>query len=142
MLFFSVQNLRLSPDVWKEKVKSKRLCFNCLSGEHTVTQCHSRRRCKRCQSRHHTLLHRDEQTSPTLDEEEHTMLAFLEQCWQVHQLAVTGRSAGHHSIQEPCSNLLHPSWLIPLGPNGFTTHQSPSPVLGERSIAPIKLNYI
>ena len=69
-IFLCEEFKALSPDVRKEKVKSKRFCFNCLGGEHTVTQCHSRKRCKRCQGRHHTLLHRDDKTSPALVEEE------------------------------------------------------------------------
>ena len=69
-IFLCAEFKAFSPDVQKEKIKSKRLCFNCLGGEHAVTQCHSRRRCKRCQGRHHILLHRDDQTSPALVKKE------------------------------------------------------------------------
>ena len=70
MLFFTVQNLRPSLQMFERRKSSPRLCFNCLGGEHTVTQCNSQRRCKGYQGRHHTLLHRDDQTTPALVEEE------------------------------------------------------------------------
>jgi len=44
-------------------IRSKRLCFNCLSPSHTVSECNSIHQCNLCNSKHHTLLHR-EITSP------------------------------------------------------------------------------
>ena len=36
--------------------KTNRLCFNCLSPTHKVTECRSTRRCKTCNKKHHTSL--------------------------------------------------------------------------------------
>ncbi|XP_058448970.1 uncharacterized protein LOC131428928 [Malaya genurostris] len=38
-------------------VNSKRLCRNCLRGDHLVRQCPCELNCKKCNHRHHTLLH-------------------------------------------------------------------------------------
>lgn len=37
-------------------VKSKRLCFNCLSDRHSVANCTSRGRCRQCNGKHHTSI--------------------------------------------------------------------------------------
>ena len=42
-----------------DKVKSAKLCFNCLSRDHMVSHCSSKSRCRRCKLKHHTLLHRE-----------------------------------------------------------------------------------
>uniref|UniRef100_A0A8D8VD93 Peptidase aspartic putative domain-containing protein n=1 Tax=Cacopsylla melanoneura TaxID=428564 RepID=A0A8D8VD93_9HEMI len=39
------------------KVKNLRLCVNCLSPSHAVTNCNSRYSCSRCNNKHHSLLH-------------------------------------------------------------------------------------
>lgn len=41
-----------------EKVKELRLCLNCLSGKHQVSQCSSTFKCRICAKAHHTSLHR------------------------------------------------------------------------------------
>jgi len=61
---FACPTLRQSPVTERFRlIKSKKLCFNCLSPAHTVTECTSIQRCKLCNSKHHTLLHK-EITSP------------------------------------------------------------------------------
>ena len=40
-----------------ESVKQKRLCYNCLSANHMVGMCPSRKSCKECGRKHHCLLH-------------------------------------------------------------------------------------
>lgn len=40
-----------------EFIKSKRACINCLSVNHTASQCNSTFSCKSCKKPHHTLLH-------------------------------------------------------------------------------------
>ena len=39
-----------------DTVKSKRLCFNCLAPDHSVSSRHSRMSCLECHRKHHTLL--------------------------------------------------------------------------------------
>lgn len=50
--------MKLTPQQRIEKVKTLNLCFNCLSHNHTASQCH-RSLCRTCQRKHHTLLHLD-----------------------------------------------------------------------------------
>ena len=51
--------LKLSPSERLNKVKSFKLCFNCLSGQHMLPKCPSKSTCKICNERHNTILHRD-----------------------------------------------------------------------------------
>ncbi|XP_065089129.1 uncharacterized protein LOC135710468 [Ochlerotatus camptorhynchus] len=48
---------RLSPIERQQLVGSKRLCHNCLRGDHFVRNCPSSFNCRKCNRRHHTLLH-------------------------------------------------------------------------------------
>ena len=48
-------------------LKTNRLCLNCFSSNHFVKQCKSVHRCKQCQKQHHTLLHTDSATPPTMN---------------------------------------------------------------------------
>ncbi|XP_065094640.1 uncharacterized protein LOC135715168 [Ochlerotatus camptorhynchus] len=48
---------RLSPIERQQLVSSKRLCHNCLRGDHFVRNCPSSFNCRKCNRRHHTLLH-------------------------------------------------------------------------------------
>ena len=48
-----------------EVVSATRLCYNCLRGDHMVRHCTSSR-CKKCNSPHHTLLHREEHSQPSV----------------------------------------------------------------------------
>ena len=43
-------------------VRRKRLCFNCLSKNHSIANCPSTRTCRECGAKHHLLLHQ----TPTL----------------------------------------------------------------------------
>ena len=43
-------------------------CFNCLSSEHRVRECPSKRNCRECGRRHHTMLHKTEMQTPTTTE--------------------------------------------------------------------------
>ena len=58
-LFDCTQMKDMSVDQRIECIKRKRLCFNCLKGNHSATNCKSTFSCKRCHKRHHTLLHRE-----------------------------------------------------------------------------------
>ena len=44
-------------------VKKKRACFNCLSPDHSASECTSKFSCRECKGKHHTLLHRDKPRS-------------------------------------------------------------------------------
>ncbi|XP_058828610.1 uncharacterized protein LOC131688422 [Topomyia yanbarensis] len=48
---------RISPSERQQLVNSKRLCHNCLKGDHFVRNCPSNFSCRKCNRRHHTLLH-------------------------------------------------------------------------------------
>ena len=48
--------LRLDVKDRNNLVKTKKLCINCLSANHTTVNCHSRN-CQQCSGRHHTSLH-------------------------------------------------------------------------------------
>ncbi|XP_058827450.1 uncharacterized protein LOC131687383 [Topomyia yanbarensis] len=48
---------RISPTERQQLVNSKRLCHNCLKGDHFVRNCPSNFSCRKCNRRHHTLLH-------------------------------------------------------------------------------------
>ncbi|XP_058449149.1 uncharacterized protein LOC131429118 [Malaya genurostris] len=54
--------LNLTPGQRSDKIKSLSLCFNCLSHNHTASQC-TRSSCRVCQKRHHTLLHLETSSS-------------------------------------------------------------------------------
>ena len=43
-------------------------CFNCLSSEHRIRECPSKRNCRECGRRHHTMLHKTEMQTPTTSE--------------------------------------------------------------------------
>lgn len=49
----------LSPEQRKEFVKSKKVCFNCLSNLHMINKCTSSKTCRKCGKRHHTYIHVD-----------------------------------------------------------------------------------
>ncbi|XP_039968339.1 uncharacterized protein LOC120780121 isoform X2 [Bactrocera tryoni] len=49
-----------------DAAKKYDLCINCLSNGHRVAQCASKHRCRSCNRTHHTLLHHDNATLPTL----------------------------------------------------------------------------
>ena len=54
--------LKATPvDDRREFIKKNKLCFNCLSSYHMISQCRSKHSCKvsGCNKRHHTLLHRE-----------------------------------------------------------------------------------
>ncbi|XP_058840343.1 uncharacterized protein LOC131695821 [Topomyia yanbarensis] len=45
-------------------VNSRRLCHNCLKGNHFVRNCPCDLNCRKCNQRHHTLLHFDQSNGP------------------------------------------------------------------------------
>ncbi|XP_038111652.1 uncharacterized protein LOC119767340 [Culex quinquefasciatus] len=49
--------VKLSTNERTEKVKSHRLCFNCIQKGHSAKECRSKNSCRKCEKRHHTLLH-------------------------------------------------------------------------------------
>ncbi|GFQ69849.1 integrase catalytic domain-containing protein [Trichonephila clavata] len=49
--------LKLSVQGRSDFVKTKNVCFNCLTQFHGVKTCKSKFRCKRCKKPHHSLLH-------------------------------------------------------------------------------------
>ena len=48
--------LDVDPKVRHDMVKSRGLCFNCLSNSHGISKCNSKFSCKHCKGRHHTIL--------------------------------------------------------------------------------------
>lgn len=46
-----------------EKVRTARVCFNCLRKGHLSKECSSSKHCKKCLNQHHTLLHGDKEVS-------------------------------------------------------------------------------
>ncbi len=46
-------------------VRDRKLCLNCLSEGHGCKSCPSKYSCRTCSGRHHTLIHRDRETSTT-----------------------------------------------------------------------------
>ncbi|XP_062538402.1 uncharacterized protein LOC134206693 [Armigeres subalbatus] len=54
---------RLSQNERQQLLSSKRLCHNCLKGDHFVRNCSSTFTCRRCNKRHHTLLHPEHSVS-------------------------------------------------------------------------------
>ncbi|XP_058840273.1 uncharacterized protein LOC131695773 [Topomyia yanbarensis] len=48
----------------QQLVNTKRLCHNCLRGDHIVRQCPCDLNCKKCNQRHHTLLHTSQSAGP------------------------------------------------------------------------------
>ncbi|XP_062541360.1 uncharacterized protein LOC134209392 [Armigeres subalbatus] len=48
---------RLSHSERQQLVSSKRLCHNCLKGDHIARNCPSNFNCKHCNKRHHSMLH-------------------------------------------------------------------------------------
>ncbi|GFY42411.1 integrase catalytic domain-containing protein [Trichonephila inaurata madagascariensis] len=49
--------LKLSVQGRSDFVKTKNVCFNCLTQFHSVKTCKSKFRCKKCKKPHHSLLH-------------------------------------------------------------------------------------
>ena len=47
---------KLSAKECSNLVRTKKLCFNCLSSEHMVSACTSKGTCHKCKKRHHTSL--------------------------------------------------------------------------------------
>lgn len=59
---FSCQAFKdVSVETRRAFIKSKQLCYNCLSKSHVVSNCQSEYSCKTCQNRHHSLLHETSQ---------------------------------------------------------------------------------
>jgi hypothetical protein len=56
----------------KEFVRSKRICFNCLSPSHMIDKCHSTNTCRVCNQRHHTLLHLTQTSKPAANSDKPT----------------------------------------------------------------------
>ena len=50
-------------------VRRKRLCFNCLSKNHSIANCQSTRTCRECGAKHHSLLHRTHRPSAQIEAE-------------------------------------------------------------------------
>ncbi|XP_051166519.1 uncharacterized protein LOC127284864 [Leptopilina boulardi] len=53
----------LSIDDRREKVKALELCFNCLGVKHTARECKSNKGCRICNSSHHSLLHKEKDST-------------------------------------------------------------------------------
>lgn len=61
--------LSLSPSERHSKVKENKLCYNCFSHNHSVSDCKSSL-CRKCNSKHHTLLHLESKSDETPKSEE------------------------------------------------------------------------
>ena len=51
-----------------EFVKTKKLCFNCLSSDHGIRNCPSNNSCRECGQKHHTLIHKPKAVQATVSE--------------------------------------------------------------------------
>lgn len=52
--------LKLNTDERWQEVKSKRVCFNCLRGNHPTFKCRVIKKCSKCNRKHHDILHKEE----------------------------------------------------------------------------------
>lgn len=57
--------LDLSTALRLQKIKTLRLCTNCLSTTHSVSKCTSKYSCRHCKAKHHSLLHFDPSKTST-----------------------------------------------------------------------------
>ena len=48
-----------------DHMRTRRLCFNCLSPGHNSSDCRSPSRCRACGGKHHTMVHRETNANPT-----------------------------------------------------------------------------
>ena len=48
-------------------IRTFKLCYNCLAPGHKTTECRSIARCKTCSGRHHTLVHIEQSTTPSVN---------------------------------------------------------------------------
>ena len=71
-------------------------CFNCLSSEHRVRECPSKRNCRECGRRHHTMLHKTEMQTPTTTEPTATN----------NGTALTAAIPDHTAVIQTCQVLL------------------------------------
>lgn len=68
-LFKCNKFLELLPEKRFTEIQRLGLCINCLQNGHFIKQCKSRFSCKKCDKRHNTLLHKDNQITPTVNNE-------------------------------------------------------------------------
>lgn len=47
-------------------VKTRHLCYNCLSDKHSLKDCKSLKSCFKCKGKHHSLLHLDKPSQPSI----------------------------------------------------------------------------
>lgn len=57
-LYFCSKFKALSVDDRRKTLQEHRRCFNCLSGNHLLSDCNSTRLCVHCGAKHHSLIHR------------------------------------------------------------------------------------
>ncbi len=79
-------------------VKRRKACLNCLSSDHSASDCPSKFTCKGCKGKHHTLLHKDRQPGPKKECKEE----------QEEKAADTGSymTSGHCSGGTPITSVL------------------------------------
>ncbi len=58
LLYFCQAFKNLSVDKRNTVVRKNRICINCLSRGHTMSDCSSKHSCRECGKRHHSLLHK------------------------------------------------------------------------------------
>uniref|UniRef100_A0A8D8WAG5 Integrase catalytic domain-containing protein n=1 Tax=Cacopsylla melanoneura TaxID=428564 RepID=A0A8D8WAG5_9HEMI len=62
----------MKPDERMGFAKTHKLCFNCLSPNHSVLSCSNKTSCKKCNYRHHTMLHLDSYKAAAPSREPHS----------------------------------------------------------------------
>ncbi|XP_041631681.2 uncharacterized protein [Drosophila kikkawai] len=87
----------------REFLKTKKLCFNCLSPSHMAGNCTSRHTCRICRRKHHTLVHPGS-AQPTQNGN------YLE------------RAASTIGQNQPPGQEIHQSGSLPPAENNFTHH--------------------
>nr|XP_041630444.1 uncharacterized protein LOC121501913 [Drosophila kikkawai]XP_041630467.1 uncharacterized protein LOC121501916 [Drosophila kikkawai] len=100
----------------REFLKTKKLCFNCLSPSHLAGNCTSRHTCRICRRKHHTLVHPGS-AQPTQNGN------YLERArTDSRDRPSTSQAASTIGQNQPPGQEIHQSGSLPPAENNFTHH--------------------
>nr|XP_041631969.1 uncharacterized protein LOC121502441 [Drosophila kikkawai] len=100
----------------REFLKTKKLCFNCLSPSHMAGNCTSRHTCRICRRKHHTLVHPGS-AQPTQNGN------YLERArMDSRDRPSTSQAASTIGQNQPPGQEIHQSGSLPPAENNFTHH--------------------
>ncbi|XP_041633403.1 uncharacterized protein [Drosophila kikkawai] len=100
----------------REFLKTKKLCFNCLSPSHMAGNCTSRHTCRICRRKHHTLVHPGS-AQPTQNGN------YLERArTDSRDRPSTSQAASTIGQNQPPGQEIHQSGSLPPAENNFTHH--------------------